>query len=183
MAPVEQALYDGTFEQMMNESEDFDDEEIPADFLEVQDFDTAMEEIKEEIDHMSDTDCINMETDKTELDIPILEISKLNLRDDEMSIFPANRYKIWVHGDNSTHKPPHLHIIDKHDGWEIKYFIENGEIWEIVNSGNVSTKNSNAFNSITKKMKEWFSLSTKMPGRIGTNQETALNEWTACNEY
>lgn len=48
--PVEQALLDGTFEQMLNESEEFDNEEIPSDFLEVQDFDTAMEEIKSEID-------------------------------------------------------------------------------------------------------------------------------------
>lgn len=47
---VEQDLMDGTFEQMLNESEEFDDEEIPSDFLEVQDFDTAMEEIKAEID-------------------------------------------------------------------------------------------------------------------------------------
>lgn len=48
--PVEQALYDGTFEQMLNESEELDNEEIPSDFLEVQDFDDAMEDIKREID-------------------------------------------------------------------------------------------------------------------------------------
>lgn len=48
--PVEQALMDGTFEKLLNESVETDNEEIPSDFLELQDFDTAMEEIKSEID-------------------------------------------------------------------------------------------------------------------------------------
>ena len=48
--PVEQALIDGTFDKLLNESVDTDIEDIPSDFLEVQDFDTAMEEIKSEID-------------------------------------------------------------------------------------------------------------------------------------
>lgn len=48
--PVEQALMDGTFDKLLNESVDTDSDDIPSDFLEVQDFDTAMEEIKSEID-------------------------------------------------------------------------------------------------------------------------------------
>lgn len=28
---------------------------------------------------------------------------------------------------------------------------------------------------------KWFQLPTKMPGRVGTNQESARNEWEACN--
>ena len=47
--PVEQALIDGTFKELLNESID-NNEKIPNDFLEVQDFNTAMEEIKQEID-------------------------------------------------------------------------------------------------------------------------------------
>ena len=48
--PVEQALMDDTFDKLLNESVDTDVEEIPSDFLEIQDFNTAMEEIKIEID-------------------------------------------------------------------------------------------------------------------------------------
>ncbi|MCQ2198258.1 MAG: hypothetical protein MJZ19_00885 [Paludibacteraceae bacterium] len=48
--PVEQALMDGTFDKLLIESVDTDGDDIPSDFLEVQDFDTAMEEIKSEID-------------------------------------------------------------------------------------------------------------------------------------
>ncbi len=47
--PVEKALMNGTFEELLNESID-NNEEIPKDFLEIQDFDAAMEEIKQEID-------------------------------------------------------------------------------------------------------------------------------------
>ena len=47
---VEQALIDGTFKELLSESIMDNDEEIPNDFLEVQDFNTAMEEIKNEID-------------------------------------------------------------------------------------------------------------------------------------
>lgn len=46
---VEKALINGTFEELLNESID-NNEEIPKDFLEIQDFDAAMEEIKQEID-------------------------------------------------------------------------------------------------------------------------------------
>ena len=48
--PVEQSLMDGTFDELLNESVEQFSENIPSDFLEVQDFNAAMEEIKTEID-------------------------------------------------------------------------------------------------------------------------------------
>lgn len=48
--PLEQALMDGNIDQYLAEATDLDDGEISTDFLEVQDFDTAMEEIKAELD-------------------------------------------------------------------------------------------------------------------------------------
>ena len=50
LTPAEQALMDGTLEQLLSESIADSFEDIPSDFLEVQDFDTAMQEIKDEID-------------------------------------------------------------------------------------------------------------------------------------
>ncbi len=47
--PLERSLMDGTFGQMITESADQAIDEIPSDFLEVQDFDAAMEDIKSEI--------------------------------------------------------------------------------------------------------------------------------------
>ena len=48
--PVEQSLMDGTFNDLINESVEQSFEDIPSDFLELQEFHTAMEDIKSEID-------------------------------------------------------------------------------------------------------------------------------------
>lgn len=52
LTPAEQALMDGSLEQLLLESTDDSFEDIPSDFLEVQDFDEAMKDIKAEIDRM-----------------------------------------------------------------------------------------------------------------------------------
>lgn len=31
-------------------------------------------------------------------------------------------------------------------------------------------------------VQEWFKMDTRMPGRVGTNLEAAMNEWEACND-
>ena len=47
---VEQSLIDGTYNDLINESIEESLNDIPNDFLQLQDFDAAMEEIKSEID-------------------------------------------------------------------------------------------------------------------------------------
>ena len=47
---VEQSLMDGTFNKLQEESVEQFSEDISSDFLKVQDFNTAMEDIKSEID-------------------------------------------------------------------------------------------------------------------------------------
>ena len=49
---VEQALMNGDFKQILYETTNDSFEDISNDFLEIQDFDTAMYEIKDEIDGM-----------------------------------------------------------------------------------------------------------------------------------
>lgn len=62
----------------------------------------------------------------------ITEMARLNKKDGSQSPFPSNKYKVWVQGDNSPHKPPHMHVFFPQDGWQIKVFIENGELWDVV---------------------------------------------------
>lgn len=107
------------------------------------------------------------------------EMARLNKKDDSLSPFPYNKYQLWVQGDNSPHKPPHMHINYPQEGWEIKVFIESGDLLQVVSYGKRGKMDS--FSDIIKMVKEWFKLETKMPGRIGTNQEAALHEWDACN--
>jgi hypothetical protein len=111
----------------------------------------------------------------------ILEMAKLNLKEDSTSLFPSNKYRIWVQGDNSYNKPAHLHISCKEEGWELKVYIETCEIWSVISKGKRRSKNPEEFQDIINKLKKWFTLQTTMPGRIGTNKETAYYEWIACN--
>lgn len=108
------------------------------------------------------------------------EMARLNKKDGSQSPFPSNKYKIWVQGDNSPHKPAHMHIWYPQDGWQIKVFIANGELWEVVSHGNRGEKDG--FVDVIKMVKEWFAMPTTMPGRVGTNQEAAQYEWEACND-
>ena len=108
------------------------------------------------------------------------EMARLNKKDGPQSPFPSNKYKLWVQGDNSPYKPAHMYIKFPQDGWEIKVFIENGELWSVVSYGN--RERTDSFEDIIKMVKHWFSLPTTMPGRIGTNQDAAINEWDACND-
>ena len=109
----------------------------------------------------------------------VLEMAKLNLKEDSTSLFPSNKYRIWVQGDNSYNKPAYLHISCKEEGWELRVYIETCEIWSVISKG--KRKNPEEFQDIINKLKKWFTLQTTMPGRIGTNKETAYYEWIACN--
>ena len=48
--PLEQALMHGTIDEYLATVANPDDEEIPSDFLEVQEFDEAMAEVKAELE-------------------------------------------------------------------------------------------------------------------------------------
>lgn len=109
----------------------------------------------------------------------INEMPKLNFKDSMQSEFPPNAYRIWVQGDNSSHKPAYIHINSFLEGWTIRILIESGELCSVVNYG--KRVRNDQFADIVKLVKLWFSKPTCMPGRVGTNQEAALNEWEACN--
>lgn len=46
----------------------------------------------------------------------VFEMAKLNLKEDSTSLFPSNKYRIWVQGDNSPNKPAHLDISCREEG-------------------------------------------------------------------
>lgn len=109
----------------------------------------------------------------------LLEMAKLNIHESYGSEFPYNAYRIWVQGENSPHKPPHMHIANTQEGWEIKVYINTGELWSVSRYGN--RKERDKFTDIINKVKSWFKKPTSMPRRSGTNQEAAMDELEACN--
>lgn len=56
------------------------------------------------------------------------EMAKLNFREDSNSIFPSDKYRIWVQTDTSLSKVPNVYISSQKDNWELKVHIETCEI-------------------------------------------------------
>lgn len=110
----------------------------------------------------------------------LFEMAKLNLKDDGMSEFPSNAYRVWVQRDVSANKPPHLHIRSTSEDYEIKVYIKTASLWQVINYGN--RKHNDRISDVLKKLIEWFKKPTLLPGRTDTNYEAALNEYEACNE-
>ena len=108
-----------------------------------------------------------------------LEMAKLNIKDGSQSEFPSNAYCIWVQGEDAPFLPPHIHLKDKQEGYEIKLLISDASLFGVDNYG--IRDEANLFGDVVTKAKKWFAQETLMPGRVGTNQEAALYEWEACN--
>ena len=111
---------------------------------------------------------------------PILEMAKLNMKDDGKSLFPSNAYNIIVQGDNSPNKPPHIHIISKQEGYNIKVLIETGELWQIVSPGRRGRNDS--FSDVIANAKKWLQQPSYVPMAKGdTNQVFAMGLWELNN--
>ncbi len=111
---------------------------------------------------------------------PLLEMAKLNMKDGGNSLFPANAYSIIVQGDNSPHKPPHIHIISKQEGYNIKILINTGELWQVVNYG--KRNRGDMFIDVVKNIKQWLKETSNVPMAKGdTNQVFAMGLWELNN--
>ena len=111
---------------------------------------------------------------------PLLEMAKLNMKDDGKSLFSSNAYNIIVQGDNSPNKPPHIHIISKQEGYSIKVLIETGELWQIVSSGR--RERTDSFSDVIANAKKWLQQPSNVPMAKGdTNQVFAMGLWELNN--
>lgn len=111
---------------------------------------------------------------------PLLEMAKLNMKDGGNSLFPANAYNVIVQGDNSPHKPPHIHVISKQEGYNIKILINSGELWQVVNYG--KRNRGDMFVDVVKNIKQWLKETSNVPMAKGdTNQVFALGLWELNN--
>lgn len=111
---------------------------------------------------------------------PLNEIAKLNMKDSDNSLFPSNDYDVIVRGDNSPHKPPHIYVMSKQEGYNIKILIENGELWQVISYGRRGKTDN--FTDVVKDIKEWLSQPSNVPMAKGdTNQIFAMNLWELNN--
>lgn len=107
--------------------------------------------------------------------ISIEEMAKLNLHDNGAVPFPYNKFdiRIW----SNDHNPPHFHIIDPENDWELTFLIENGNLLSIKKIGN----NTAMYNYIVKNAPKWLKMKCNDNKQI-TNQENAINIWRQNHE-
>lgn len=111
---------------------------------------------------------------------PLLEMARINMKDDGKSLFPYQSYEITVRGEGSSTKPPHIHIKSKQEGYEIKVYIETGELWQVVNPGRRGK--TDKFTDVINKVKQWLNTPSKVPiAKGGTNKEFAMGIWELDN--
>lgn len=104
---------------------------------------------------------------------PIVEMSKLNIKQTGAVPFPSNKFDIRIWSDD--HNPPHFHV--KSEGWDISFLIENGEEYRI----NKHTNDSKIYSYIKDNIKKWLQMPNKLYGGI-TNQHLAYNTWLSYHD-
>lgn len=108
---------------------------------------------------------------------PLNEMARINVKDNG-KIFPYNAYEVYVYGND--HNPPHIHVISKQEGYDIRISIESGDLVSVESLGNRGQNSS--FSDVVKKAKAWFKQTSNVPGFSGkTNQEVALGMWVTMN--
>lgn len=97
---------------------------------------------------------------------PLVEMAKLNSKDNGNSLFPSNSYeiKIWSH----DHNPPHIHI--KKDGCEALFEIENGQLFQVKTLG----KSDKLLRYMANNINKWFDFPSCSLPKV-TNREKAFN--------
>lgn len=96
--------------------------------------------------------------------------NQLNLYDDSKSLFSPDKYSIEVDCDWDK---PCCFISSKGEQWKLKVCIETYEILEIVRNGVIASNNSDEFQNIINKLKEWLTLPSVIPWCTGTNKQAA----------
>lgn len=104
---------------------------------------------------------------------PIVEMSKLNVRQTGAVPFPSNKFdvRIW----STDHNPPHFHV--RAEGWDISFLIENGEEYRV----NKHSNDSKMYSYITNNVKKWLTMPNKIYAGV-TNKQVAANTWLSYHD-
>ena len=96
----------------------------------------------------------------------ITEMARINT--DESNLFPHQSYDIQIWSND--HTPPHFHVLK--DGWDVEFYIENGDLYRIKKDGN----NKQIYSYMVKNIKKWLSSKCVVLPMV-TNQENANAIW------
>lgn len=104
---------------------------------------------------------------------PLVEMARINLKDQGNTPFPANKFeiKLW----SNDHNPPHFHIL--YDGWNISFTIEDGKELEVISIGT----HSSDYKYIVKNVPIWLDMKCSILPLI-TNRQNAITQWQQLHE-
>lgn len=129
----------------------------------------------------NDENRTELELSKTELNShilqkePLTEMARVNIRD-KGKLFPYNAFTVSIY--SNEHNPPHMHIISKQEGYDIRISIATGDLVSVKAYGN--RPDGDLFKDVVKKAKEWLNQPSKLPVN-GTYQEVATIIWSCMN--
>ena len=96
------------------------------------------------------------------------EMARINTKEDGSNIFPYNAFN--VHILSTDHKLPHFHVLS--NGWNISFYISNGELYKINKEG----KDSKTYKYIIENVKIWLISKCAIIPQI-TNQQNGIAIW------
>ena len=108
---------------------------------------------------------------------PYRDVCAVNLYD--QNLFPRWEYHVTVYSGCSI--PPHFYITSLKEGYEIKLFIKNGELYQVEHYG--SRDRSDNFSDVVEKAKRWLRRKPafKLARPLGTNKNALKLAWKAAN--
>ncbi len=108
------------------------------------------------------------------------EHAVLNAKENHGSLFPADKYQVFVQNDHAVYHPAQIHVASHAKQWHVVLYLQNGRIWLVKDYGH--RQETDEFEDITVKLNQWLSQpsSLAMGGGL-TNRELALGLWEINN--
>lgn len=106
----------------------------------------------------------------------ILEMAQVNNYDNS-GPFSKNSMKVHIYGGSSEHNPPHVHIMDKSNSFDIRVLISNGELYSVKKG-----RKKESYSRIIKDFKEWLNEPSSAPKSEGQdNRDRCCLLWNELN--
>lgn len=86
----------------------------------------------------------------------INEMATMNKKDTDCSPLPFGTFAVILHSNDPN--PPHIHIINKKESYELKYTISDGELIGVVKEENKKNAKATNYSDITQRVIKWLSM-------------------------
>lgn len=96
------------------------------------------------------------------------EMARINRSETDKGVFPYKRWEVIIWSVDQN--PPHFHI--RCDGWDVSFLIQNGNLLEVLKSGNAKE----VVEYMSANVSEWLRSKCFIQPKL-TNRENAQLIW------